>query len=445
MARQLLLHIGMTKTGSTSVQSLLNANRAPLLAQGICYPATPHENRHILLATAFTSYPDVFNDTDDSLWQGARPDVAVAEYLARLQAELASLPGDVTKIIISAEQFSMCQRTQADIGRLYDFLRPFASEIKVIVYLRRQDEHFASLYSQFLRLGNVHQPSLDQLQPFHHDYDYVDVVARWAGVFGEAAMVPRIFERSAGKPFDVLADFAEICGIDLSRLDTGNGERNQSMNSAGQEALRMLGSLIQDKTGTRTIGGPVWRRVSEAVTAASPGRGWQPTQAQAHRFVECYAASNESVRARWFPERASLFSQDYTKLPVDVASVAGDAIAQAAAAAFLLAMELGVKREVKLTLAKARLAHKAGDARLRRVTLAQAVRLDGKNAICRLRLAECLADEGDMRSALTQLGIAAQLAPETPGLGAVQRRLARHTIKPLNASQSEAVQHGCET
>ena len=424
MARQIILHIGMTKTGSTSIQSLLNANRANLRAQGICYPATPRENRHILLATAFTSYPNMFNDMDNSLWQGARPQVAVADYLAALQAELADLPSEVRTIIVSAEQFSMYQREQADLERLAGFLRPFAATFKVIVYLRRQDEHFASLYSQFLRLGNVHQPDLDKLQPFHHDYEYADLLARWAKIFGEDALVPRLFERATDAPFDVLADFAGLCSIDMSRLDVGgSGERNQSMNLAGQEALRVLSGLIQEKSAARTVGGPIWQRVSEAITAASPGKGWQPTQLQARRFVERYAAGNEAVRARWFPQRASLFSEDYTGLPKKAAPAPAAGIGHASASAFLFAMEQGLKRELTLTLDKAHLAHKLGDTRLRRVTLAQAVRLDGKNALCRIKLAECLADEGDTASALAQLKIAAGLAPDAPGVLALQRRL----------------------
>ena len=38
MARNLVLHIGTTKTGTTSIQHVLSHNRPALLSQGTCLP-----------------------------------------------------------------------------------------------------------------------------------------------------------------------------------------------------------------------------------------------------------------------------------------------------------------------------------------------------------------------------------------------------------------------
>ena len=55
------LHIGMEKTGTTRVQSILKVNREELSDQRIYVPTTPTKGNHRLLATAF------FNGTDDLL------------------------------------------------------------------------------------------------------------------------------------------------------------------------------------------------------------------------------------------------------------------------------------------------------------------------------------------------------------------------------------------
>ncbi len=316
MPREILLHIGMTKTGSTSIQHVLHTNRTQLLAQGIFYPASPGENRHILLASGFTSFPDLLGDIDSSIWLGRQPKVAIEAHIAEIAEELDNLPDRIDRIIISAEQFSMYSRAERDIRRLRDFLLNFADRCRVVVYLRRQDEHFASLYSQFLRLGNVHTPDMNRLSAFHHDYDYADFLGRWAEVFGPDHVCPRLFESTTGKRFDVIADFAEVCGVDIAQLTIPAQARNPSMNQAGQEALRLLGGLLQDGTGNRSVSGPAWQRISEAVTASSPGKGWQPAQDEARAFMSRYAASNEAVRATWFADRVHLFDTDFEGLPV---------------------------------------------------------------------------------------------------------------------------------
>ena len=425
MPRDLILHIGTSKTGSTSIQHMLDINRGALLAQGICYPATPAGNTHILLAAAFTSFTAMYNDTDNPMWLGRKPEAAIDSHLAELESEIAGLPDSVSRIILSCEQFSMYQRTAADIGRLRDFVGKLADRCTVVVYLRRQDEHFASLYSQFLRLGSIDEPDMDRLHPFHQDYDYADFMGRWADAFGQENVRPRIFERPVGGRFDVLADFAGVSGFDLAQMKLAReADKNQSITQAGQQTLRRVGLRLRAVSPDRPLAGPVWQRVGKAVSDTSPGKGWLPSKAKARAFMERYAASNEAVRAAYFPERPALFQANYAALPDEEEVASPDAVQAATVDALIALLKQGATRELQLLLEKARLAERLGDGPLRRNTLVQAVRLDGKDATARLRFAECLADQGDLAGARGQLSIAAKLAPEAPGVGVLRRRLA---------------------
>ena len=426
MPRELILHIGMSKTGSSSIQYLLDINRSALLAQGFSYPGKTAGNSHALLATAFTSFPVMLNDTEHKTWQGRAPEVAIGSYIAELEAEVAGLPHRVSRIILSAEQFGKYQRTQADIRRLRDFVVRLADRCIVVVYLRRQDEHFASLYSQFLRWGKIGEPDMQKLNPLHQDYDYADLLARWADVFGKQNVVPRLFERPAGKHFDVVADFAGLCGFDLAplRLHT-DVNRNQSMNLAGQEVLRRLGARLSRDTPGGAPAGTAWQRVTEAVSAASPGKGWLPTQAQARAFMDRYAASNEAVRAAYFPERTSLFQMKFDSLPEHEATLSADDVQTATIEALLVCLQQGMARELKLHLQRADMAKASGDLSLQRSALFQAVRLDGKHLGARLRLAKCFADQGDLESASQQFDAAAELSPDCPQVAAFRARIAK--------------------
>jgi hypothetical protein len=433
MKPDLILHIGTTKTGSTSIQYMLNQNRESLLRQGAYYPATPGEHRHLHLATAFAASPALVAEPDNALWQGKAPADFIASYLVEFEAEIRTLPESVSRVIISAEQFSMFQRTHVEIGSLHDFLAPHFARMTVLVYLRRQDAHFASAYAQFLRAGNVHLPEMDRLNSFHHDYDYADLLARWSRVFGEESIKPRIFERLPGQRFDVVDDFAQACGLDLSNTLANPGRnKNISINFTGQHVLLELGRLLQESTGRRAAGGTTWQRISESLAATSPGTGWQPTRGQARAFMQAYETTNESVRARWFPEKQSLFSRNYDHLPEEPQKFDPLAAFTVANAAWLNSITAGLKREQQLLLEKARLAEKLGDSGAQRRALLQAVRCDGNDARARCLLARFQIEDGNFASARTNIDAALALAPEDRlakqlnlRLERVQRRAAR--------------------
>ncbi len=425
MPRELILHIGTSKTGSTSIQHILDANRKALLADGVCYPQTPGSKSHLLLATAFTSFPNMLKDVNNALWLGQKPETTIAAHLDALAAEVGALPASVDRVILSCEQFSMYQRTEKEVQLLHDYVHRLADRCTVVVYLRRQDEHFASLYSQFLRLGHLRAPDLNHLHGFHQDYDYAAFMSRWANVFGKDRVIPRVFERGADKSFDVMEDFAALCRIDLSRLTAGRDvPRNQSMNAAGQTALRQLGLLLQAKLDTPNIAGLVlWHRLSEALTDTAPGKGWLPTRAQAKAFMENYAASNEEVRATWFADRPALFRPDYSNLPKEAKAAPAEAVQTATNGAFLAAMQQSLRREINLHLEKAKLAQRLGDEKLRRAALSHAVRLDARDVTARLQFAECLMDQGELKIARQHLDIADTLAPDAPGVAVMRRKL----------------------
>ncbi len=434
MPRDLILHIGWPKTGSTSIQHLLATNRPVLLEQGIVYPATPSGNMHIVLAAAFASAASIVAEADSVIWQGRTPEAAIATHLAELEAELTALPGNVTRIILSSEQFNMYQRTRADVRRLRDFVMRFADRCTVVVYLRRQDEHFASLYSQTLRLGNTAAP--DMANP-PQDYDYEKSLALWSDVFGKNHVVPRIFERPAEGRFDVVSDFAHVCGFDLSQMKRG-GEvnKNESMTPAGQETLRQAGRRLSGGMSDKVNVGPVWRRITVAVSSASPGKGWLPTQAQAKAFMDRFAASNEAVRAAYFPERTSLFRMNFEHLPEHERAIPAEEVQAATIDAFVAALKESVAREAGLMKEKATLAKRLGDAALERAAITQAVRLDGTNVALRLRLARLLASQNEHVGAQQQIDIAEAMAPASPAVAATKRQLSRpsenRSLKALN-------------
>ena len=309
--RQIILHIGTMKTGTTSIQQVFGKHRAEIMAQGAFYPATPGQRAHELLtytAAGGTKGPR----KGDAFWKGADPVERMALFRQEFDAEIRGLPEEIDRVIISDERMSFFLRTREHIAALKDVLEPYASSFRVIVYLRSQDSFLASRYSEQLRVGGVGEPDHRRDQPERlQDYNYQWLLDNWASVFGEAAVTPRIYERSAGKSFDSVKDFFVACGLTpVEEAAQKEVLRNPSMNAEGQLVLREVGRLMQAQLGRQAVGGALWRRISDAVTAALPGKGWLPTKSEATEFMTRFAAINEDVRRRFFPERETLFADE---------------------------------------------------------------------------------------------------------------------------------------
>jgi len=350
MSRDLILHIGMSKTGSTSIQKVLSTQRPALLAQGLLYPKSPGNERHEYLAAEASTNKYHKSPPARPLWQGMTPSERLTRFREEFAAEMADIPSNVHRIIISAEQFSMFLLDRQSVQNLHDLLRPHVDAITVVVYLRRPDQHFTSLYTEMLRWGDAKLPDLLSMPVLRaHDYDYHALLERWANVFGDAAIKPRIFEQSRKERFDVVNDFLSVCGIMLQQeLPKEARTANQSITHAGQLVLVELAKLVR-QGDTRSVQSPFWGLVTLAASRAVPGRGWLPTREEARVFNARYAESIEQVRRKWFPERPFLFSNDYEQLPEAPLAPSPEALVDASARIIQQVASICQDREARLT------------------------------------------------------------------------------------------------
>ena len=391
MTRSLILHIGTPKTGSTTIQYLLSHNRPALRAQGIYYPATPHATNHMLLAVMFTTGTATYEQFDDPIWNGKDPDAQLAAYRESFRQEIIGLPPEINRVIVSSEQFPQLVRDVKDIARLHELMAGLFDDIKIIVYLRRQDEHIASTYSQGLRRGIIRRPSFNRWNQESHFYDYARMLDNWASVFGENAIVPRIFERGPDKSFDVVDDFLTQAGVSALPAAEGAAPRNQSMNMSGQRILREIGFMLTGDEARKIAQTPLWKRLTRTVTASLPGTGWRPTQDEAKKFMEQFEGSNEAVRKRYFPDRKSLFSTDFSQLPVEEAAPDRKADKQAAYTVILYLLKQSVAHEQQNVKRQVSAAQQPDH---RRSALIKALRHDPGDVETRLQLAELQIEGG---------------------------------------------------
>lgn len=208
----LLFHIGMPKTGTTAIQKFLYQNEKNLKAYGWCYPNLKEELpeiREYRLQTErngdlFYNYrpisdraPRVFTESWNKLWK---------QVLKHLESE---------NVIISSEGLvDYSEIFWTDIKKIYN-------NIKVIVYLRRQDRLIESIWNEFIKDTNCLDKSFEEFIDCDRTIDewnlnFIKKLDQVSSVIGKENLIVRIYEKGQfeGKRHTIESDFLYSIGID---------------------------------------------------------------------------------------------------------------------------------------------------------------------------------------------------------------------------------------
>lgn len=149
MTRRLILHIGRSKTGTTSFQENLRENRELLAVNGIKIPAFFKSSNHGALALAFCTQPGRI---------GKGYAVENERDRFKLQQELAnSLSNDITDgtWVMTSEHLGSKLKSEAEIKNLFAFLSSYFDEIHILALVRRPDDLAASAYAESIKAGRT--------------------------------------------------------------------------------------------------------------------------------------------------------------------------------------------------------------------------------------------------------------------------------------------------
>lgn len=426
----LVLHIGQSKTGTSSIQRVLGARRAELSALGVHYPVAPGAANHGLLPASLVPVRQL-SHFHPNVWEGMHPEARLERFRRDFAQELAALPATTRLLLVSAEQMGGLLTTPDAVARLRDLLAPHVGAVRVVIYLRRQDSHYASGYTQALRVGHVGPPALPPQGPEQmRHYDYAALLDLWAQAFGEAAIVPRIFETASLLNGDVVDDFLALCGIPLAvPPDDPDRQSNLSLTRGGIELVRAMGLRLAASPEGLNGASPLWRRFVQSVNEALPGRGWRPHPAEGAAFLARFDAVNEAARRRWFPDRATLFTPPEPApagTPQGPAPPDPAAALEAACTLILRETAAAMAREAHLQAGIARLREKVGEAEGALAAWRAVLRAEPTHPQAQQRLAETAFARGDRATAEAHLAVLRAAHPDH----ALTQRVARLLAKP---------------
>lgn len=233
------IHIGAPKTGTTFLQRVLYDNRVLLREQGILYPDASLRGfgHHDLAFLLNGGYPD---------WATSQPR-PLSELCGDLAKAAASHSG---KIILSSEDFFLFPQPEGLMHLLRSAGIASTHTIKIIVYLRRQDEAHASWYNQSVKaLG--YTGDLDSCVRENRDlWDYRVQLKRWAAIFGGDNMIVRPYEHGQFFGASLIADFFHRIDADYRQLAIPAEPINTSLNTDILDFQRNINRLpltIQEK------------------------------------------------------------------------------------------------------------------------------------------------------------------------------------------------------
>ena len=194
--KTLYLHIGTPKTGTSSLQQFCIRNRSALNAQSCEYPTMPFR------------YTDIGLERNGCfLTVGSRgeTDEEIAENTRRLFTALALLRETFqtyNTVILSDEGLwsALADQLETFWEPLLSHARENNYEVKVLVYLRRQDKLAESRYNQMIKAAEriIGTISLDEWMNGlgAGRMDYYSTLERIAAQIGRENMIVRIYDRA---------------------------------------------------------------------------------------------------------------------------------------------------------------------------------------------------------------------------------------------------------
>jgi hypothetical protein len=180
------------------------------------------------------------------------------------------------------------------LRRLRRFAGRFARSRRLVLYLRRQDDHLVSRYQQVVKTGETRRLSERAENPDVKTYDYYARLRTWDRLLEPNEFVVRRFERDRFVDGSLYQDFLDAVGIDVRADELTQAEtRNESLDAESVEFLRILNILrADDETAASLV--KVDRALVRMMAAASTG----PTLTLPSPFLDDFMAQWEESNRR---------------------------------------------------------------------------------------------------------------------------------------------------
>lgn len=307
MVKELVIHLGDCKTGTTSIQSVLATRGWTTEETGpgdILYTA---RGNHIPLAKSLSVPGEIPH-------QNAR--------FSRLRVALDQ--SDAEFGVISAEQFEFVD-PELVMAAIKKHLPTYIDRLRLVAYVRPHGERLVSTFAERSKMGRFHK----SLEVMHDRFAengtlfYTPRFEKWRDLFGERFTL-RLFRRDQLYQGDIVQDFFRyLFGSEAFRIPRPSAQNN-TLRVEDIAMMRMIHAHLHRADGyTPQLRETFGWYMSDLLGASSyPGGGTVARlhKALAHQVVETYAMDAAALDAAFF---------DGTPMADALAAVPDKAVAQA--------------------------------------------------------------------------------------------------------------------
>ena len=229
--KKLIIHIGMNKTGTSSIQETLYNSSDYLKENGLAYPKNLHHHN-------ITFYSLFLPDGQYSrLWRSRfiheDNQREKDKYLGMWQRLFEKT--NFACYIVSSE--FLMNYSEGSLRKCAVFLKKYVQDIKVVAYVRHPDAYIISEVQQSAKRGG-NDDDLSQRLKTSKNYYNTAFLQKWIREFGEDNVVVRPFEGKLFKNGDLIDDFFEAAGLD--QIDTRELDKARTNEAIGMNAVKFL-------------------------------------------------------------------------------------------------------------------------------------------------------------------------------------------------------------
>lgn len=204
MIEEAIVHVGMHKTGSSSIQETLSQ----LPMQNVEYLSLGSANHSGFFATVLADNPERYHGHARNSRSTAQVQALKESYTQRLNNVLKTT--EKPRILISAEYLSRPDEEGKELEYLKDILLNYCKNIRVIGYVRPPVGYLQSAFQQRLKGGKSLTFNLHSGYP-----DYYKRFSRMDSIFGKENVELVAFGKDSLQNGDVVQDFSHRIGIEL--------------------------------------------------------------------------------------------------------------------------------------------------------------------------------------------------------------------------------------
>ncbi|EKO0309378.1 hypothetical protein PX387_001933, partial [Campylobacter coli] len=314
------IHIGVEKTGSTSIQEFLYHNKDNIFKQNYFFPQSIGLKNHWDLA--FLAYS---MDKKDSyiLINSLKNLQDIREHKKNILSKLKAEIKHAENIVFTSELLQSRLDHKKEIIRLKKILYMLnVKKIFVIFYIRDPLDMFKSLCSEAIKWGEIDSFKLlkkglqyesgfkKNLSHFNYICNYKQIIQWWQQIFGKENLIVRLFDKSEFYQGDLLKDFVHSIGLKWDNEFVIPPKQNESLDLIGVELLKRINQYLPWRIDNKInhLRGDLTKFITKYFQNSNNYHlKFQPPKEIIQSYIDSFEESNEWVRKEFFPYKERLF------------------------------------------------------------------------------------------------------------------------------------------